>query len=214
MDKIKELEKRIQKLESFIQLMRMNNDENNRKVKALRGLIPDQDGFEKKFLKKYSSKEYRKKGFSGELNKLDINDALSTAKNLGDKAKQLHYWMEFQNDMTEILGLDAYIKGEYWQELRFFVMQFIGFYQNAIVERVLKEGKHYEGSGNRPLWDPEKTVIWWDELYPNYSDKKTSVYNEIRKRHNPNDLNKDKNGVPNNPSQKTITNHLKDAGRI
>jgi hypothetical protein len=213
MDKIEKLEKRIQEMESFIRLMKMNNDDHNKEVKIWRNLIPDQDGFEENFLKKYSKEAYQEKGLSDDFNVLDFSDAVENQKK-NDAVKRLHYWMDFQKKMISIIGRYEYSEGEYWQELRFFVKQFIQYYQDAIVERILKAGKHFEGSGNRPQWNPDNTAQWFDELYPSFSDKKTLVYDEIRKRHNPDDPNKDENGVPNNPSERTIRNQLKESGRI
>lgn len=207
------LEKRLKELEFFMRYMRTNNKEQNIESSIWKNLIPKQDKFEESFLKKYSKVTYKEKGLSEKFDELDFADAVKNQKK-SDAVQNLHYWLDFQNKMLNNIGLHDYFEDKYWQELRFFVKQFIEYFQNSIVERILKEGRHFEGSGNKPQWKPEKTIQWWDELYPNFSKKKTVVYNEIRKRHNPDEVNKDENGVPNYPSERTIREQLKKFGKI
>lgn len=213
MDDLQKLEKRIKELESFMRFMRTNREDENIDIRIWKNLIPKQNEFEESFIKKYSKDTYRKKGFSEKFDELDFTDAVNNQKK-SDAVQNLHYWLDFQYKMITIIGFHDYIADKYWQELRFFVKQFIEYFQNSIVERILKVGKHFEGSGNKPQWKPEKTIQWWDELYPNFSKKKTEVYNEIRKRHNPDEVNKDENGVPIYPSERAIREQLKKFGKI
>lgn len=211
MGKIEELEKRIEELESFIRMAKIEKEDRSDIAIIWRKVTPDNEGFEDNFINKYSIAEFEKQGFPSEYKTLDFQTAIKDSKGLGDKAKKLRFWMAFQRKMIDELGLLEYRDSEYWAELVWFTRSAIRYYQDKIIERILKEGKHFEGSGNRPQWDAGDTVKWWDELYPSFSKKKTDVYNEIRRRHNPQNS---YSTVPAYPSEKTIRTHLQKAGRI
>ncbi|MCC5906013.1 MAG: hypothetical protein JJU13_07405 [Balneolaceae bacterium] len=160
MKKIERLEKRINELETFIRLMKWNNDNHNKDVRIWRKIIPDNKGFEENFIQKYSIKEYRKRGFSEEYDQLDFKTAVEKMQKLGDGSKKLHFWMNFHRKLIDTIGLDQYALSDYWGELIWFIRQSIEYYQNKIIERILKEGKHFEGSGRTPISKKNVINLW------------------------------------------------------
>lgn len=214
MDKIEQLEKRISELEKTVNAFKEKNKQDSLVEFGVSLSMKSAENYERHLLNKFSIDRYKEIGLKEDVYPLDFSKMLERG-NKARKADALQAYKEWKkslNTIHEVLGKAKYFPQ--WYPLTSFVKSAVKYYEQSIIERVLKEGKHFEGSGNRPQWNPENTAQWFDELYPSFSDKKTMVYNEIRKRHNPDDPNKDENGVPNSPSERTIRNQLKEAGRI
>lgn len=203
MDKIEQLEKRIEELEKQL------TAERNKKNKAIlsRSLIVNPD-YRIEIVKKYSAHNLQDKH-----RELDLKKAIELAKKESDGAKKLKFWYEYHLKMKKIIG--SHYNSAAWYDLNYFVERVIEYHENKIFERLLKEAEFFKGKGNKfdPATPPEKTAKLWDELYPVFSDKKGDVYNEIRKRLNDEKENPE-NGVLAYPTNKTIRSHLKKTGRI
>jgi len=223
MDKIKDLEERIEKLEKQIKkLDRQLKIDKSKKVLADSSLLcivdPDPDS-RVKIEEKYSDTNLPPK-----LKNFDINKAIKASRDKNNAAQRLDFWTLYHRNLNDtIINLNKSVstvdESFLLKELHTFSLHAKRYYENIVIERLLKKGEYYTGRGNRHSYDPEKTVEWWDELLKDDSFLKDGepikgkMYDEIRKRHNPNDPNKE-NGVPIKPSRRTIRTHLQKAGRV
>jgi len=209
MDKIKELEKRIETLEKEMSENRRSRSDKG--LAKLRVIKSDSDPMGNIFEK------YSEKNLPDEVKDLAIERQIEEANKKSDTAKKLQYWYDY----LMFLSLDKNTSDKFfWRELFIFVENVILMYEMEVIKRLVKKGKYYEGKGNRYRFDPELTVKWWDDMSISYfyKDKNgkvltTKIINEIRKKHNPDDANT-KDGIPQTPSDKTIRNHLRTAGRL
>lgn len=148
-EKIKKLGERISQLESYVGFQKWINEDRTKEARIWKKITSDNKGFEENFIKKYSVKEYRNKGFEKEFEQLDFKTVIDKAGKLGDGSKKLKFWMDFQRKMINTIGIYDYEMSEYWAELKWFAKCAVNYYQDAIIERILQEGKHFEGSGRK-----------------------------------------------------------------
>lgn len=210
MDKVNDLKKRVEKLEKQINKTWM--DEVKIGTAFLQIISPES---EKRVdvLEKYS-----KPNISEKYEEFDLRKAIEVAKSMSDASLKLKFWTDY--------FLRIYFKLENkddWYEYQFlyvFSLRAKEYYERKIIERLLKEGDYYKGRGNKAHWDPEKSVKWWFELIrddaflkDNKKPFKTKIYDEIRRRHNPK-VSFENDEVPALPTEKTIRNHLQEAGVI
>ena len=209
MNKIEKLEKRIEKLEE--QLKKVRSNEMQIGTSLLNVVDPDSE------TRVQVEEKYSEGNLPANFKQFDLNKAIKEASKKGDASRKLAYWTTFFIN----LGTTKFSKTEriFFEELYCFALHAKQYYENIVIERLLEEGRYYEGRGNKPQWNEMNSIAWWNELSndKNYlkcgRPMKTKIYDEIRRRHNPKDPNQ-KNGVPASPTEKTIRNHLQKAGRI
>lgn len=209
MDKVEKLEKRIEELEERIntekKIRELQTPPLNKEIlKYASSFIEDLITRDKKSFRNAFMDKYSKENLPEGSKHLCIKKALKESKKKNNNAEKLQYWKSYKDSLDNR-------KNIHWTGLQYFVSKAIEYYEERVIAFILDEERFFKKSGNKETWDSEKTVKWWDEMPTDWT--KTKRYNEIRKRHNPNDPNK-KDGVPVKPTEKTIRNQLQEADRV
>ena len=151
MNKIEELEKRIQKLE--LQVHGLNQSKwlkdylDSRKHFGMNTVAASGPEFEKHVLHKYSKKVYKEKGFPEKFEKLDLKNILKTANEKGNRVEKFKYWSKLKHEIRVVLGEKYY--DDYWMQLIAIAEYAWEYFQNHTLQYIIDKEKYLDYGGPR-----------------------------------------------------------------
>jgi len=171
MDKVKELEKRIEELESSVNTLKEVN-RFKQHMEFLKSRIPigmnfvasSGAEFEKHVLNKYSSNTYKEKGFPKEFEKIDLKNILKTANEKGNRVEKFKYWSKLRHEIRVVLGEKYY--DDYWMELIAIAEYAWEYFQNHTLQYIIDKEKYLDEGGRPEEYDKEYIIRRFNEIEP------------------------------------------------
>jgi len=160
MDKVEKLEKRIDELEKKLTP--------NWKILSKSVLTEWDENYRTAFEQQYSFPKGHK------FERFDIEKLINGIPNNAKTPQKLKYWEGVYNDLKQTLG-NRY--GKQWPDLCYIVEMAVRFYQNEIMEYILKEGKYVDDGGRPQTYDKRRIIELWEK----YDPQKGEIMNTYHK---------------------------------
>lgn len=144
MDKVEQLEKRIEQLESVIEEQKEKEKRSNLFDKAdsfLEELVTrEEDTYQTTFLNKYT-----KDNLPEDSKQLCIKEAINGMRQQWNSAKKLDYWKKYKKKLNSPYKRD----NVHWHALQYFVNRVIQYYETRVIQDILKDAKFIDMGGPR-----------------------------------------------------------------